>query len=364
MKVSLVVLLLGEVLKGAIACSFTGPDSFVESHESPNNITVAPDVTPYGARSCYLTPALNSSSDRAVLHGLNYIPLFMSGDVGNLPPDHLLLQNLRTTLIMIGDSTDREMVLAWCRTMAKARPELVKPWLRNSTTGRLISAGCTIPYDDARRSFSVANMHIFGTPLSRMKGFFRRGHLYAGNDSTSTPERIASVARPHVVTPALSLGSDEDPSFVTLHSCLWDVTGHLTGVPFSSNELRVYSEGIVAAAEAVRRTFPSSAFRFETCKEVNIAASNYSRSDILTVTRNQGLALDRTAQSTFLSNQSLNRWDDGRGEPGAGRQLVDGVIDARAVLAGYESEATDGLHYKGKAAVMLFNSILNEFFGM
>ena len=361
----------------AATCSFTGPGSFYHWMNA-SQMSMSPLV---GQRACL---ADGGGDERK---GIDYILALTHPSYWKLlPRGHALREKKRTTWLLVGDSTDRVAVFEWCRllkqkSLIKNRTR-VEPWsaapvgvrkqLGLSAEIEYAAAGCTVSdFGDGERKFSLASFSTFGvlnvselnacgragSPISSLPVACGHGEavkksslwiaqsmVLEEGDALETAPRIAQLSRRQTVGPALGLSPTEDPTFVTLHSCLWDMSSRVgnTGDWYRPSIMEKYRAGVLQMARSARSAYPTSSRWFSTCRPLAYQGLN----SYPTRTRHLQVALDSMARSAL------------RGR----RDLVEGLIDNWAVLTGLESYSTDGRHYTGSGAATMINAHLNEMF--
>ena len=359
----------------AATCSFTGPGSFYHWMNA-SQMSMSPLV---GQRACL---ADGGGDERK---GIDYVQALTHLSYWKLlPRGHALREKKRTTWLLVGDSTDRVAVFEWCRLLRE------KSWIKNRTRVESWSAapvgvrkelglsaeteyaGCTVSgFGDGERKFSLASFSTFGVlNVSEMEAcagsripslpaacgygeavkmsslWLAQMLVLEEGDALQTAPRIAQLSRRQIVGPALGLLPTEDPTFVTLHSCLWDMNSRVgnTGYWYRPSIMDKYRAGVLQMARSARNTYPTSSRWFSTCRPL-VGDKGLGR--FPTRTRQLQVALDSMARSSL------------RGR----RDLVEGLIDNWAVLTGLESYSTDGRHYTGSGAATMINAHLNEMFG-
>eukprot|EP00966_Prymnesium_polylepis_P331051 7386625-Prymnesium_polylepis.1 len=228
-------------------CAFTGAGSFYRWASWGNTSVV-------GLRSCVDE---HQREHRAV----DYTQVFADrGAWSRLPADHPLKTQRRTTWLQIGDSTEREATRDWCNQMqsvmrsipAGAPRPAVRRWVGTpigfgfGLSRPHLYDGCTISgFGDASqdRNFSLVAYMVFGVlnvremwntatgsdhSLSKPKPgssvWLAHSLVLKQGDPVDTPARIR-LSRVQVGKAALQLEASEGPTFLTLHSCLWDMNG-------------------------------------------------------------------------------------------------------------------------------------------
>ncbi len=241
------------------------------------------------------------------------------------------------------------MIATWCASLKRLHSNVTSTWKNLSINGRKNNYGCTIALPSGRR-FSVANMFHFGMDTDSQPKQSRK-LMSATRLSTEEPieavQRLEQVARSSVLQPAFH--SNHDPTFLTLHSCAWDMnrTPLNNGSFYEPTLLQRYAKHIARLIRAARVAFRTSSVILETCKPMNVldVRESTNRTSPTTRTRRLQIALDSMAH-LVAQTEGVN------------------IIDATAVLGGFEFWASDShkIHYAGKGANTLANAMLNELF--
>ena len=352
------------------ACSFTGAGSYFDFDRSRTGFYISCKENPACVREHLAWKDQHEPADSELIgmrvcttsgstrRGLNYFVALGPG-APQLPDGHELRTSNYTTWLLFGDSTDREMVRSWCGTMRRLHPTTTRLWNATSAISRhRNNVGCTIG-----GRFSVANMFHFGMDTSSQpphnQALMRNTSLFLDEPIESSDRLKHESARRSVITRAFN-DNGRDPTFITLHSCMWDMnrTPLNNATYYLPAKLQNYGRGLRQLVATARSSFPSSRILLTTCKPINQLDENplikgqpwdYKK---MTRTRRLQVALDSMMRHVAMTT----------GTP---------LIDANAVLGGFEYYASGrgvkgyikGVHYSGKGANTLFNAMLNEMFG-
>ena len=346
------------------------PDKLPPSSQQHHITSSSPEKVPQSREQQHLlfgtrvAECADSDGVRHVMRGLDYLRVFSHADgYQSLPAGHALLQRNHTTWLLIGDSTDRKIVGEWCNAVGKARQgsEGFKRFRNRTDLRGYQDNGCTV-HMSGNRSFSLTNFGTFGlfTPTNIRLATDESSNHAMEKPLLTTPSRIRQLARQQAAMPGLGLNRDDDPTIVTLGSCLWDMNSQEDNpsssplAPYSKGVVTHYREGLVEAARAARETFPGSALWWRTCMPMNKLDSldrQNKEANMPSRLRSLQVALDSQARSAVLANT------------GDGASHFAGLVDCSAVLIGFEHYAHDERHYYGSGARTLVNTMLNEFFG-
>lgn len=321
-------------------CSFLGHGSFYDFYDVQSRGLI-------GTRLC-LQEGSGSGGGMQRAHNL-FIALANAS--ARLPHSHPLLAREKTSWLLIGDSTENRVVSNWCDRMKQAVANATRRQDRCSKWFKLTCyPACSVEFEGAngkRHILALSFLMNFGMDASTYASSVAR-YKETKKDSVDAATRIRQLARTIVTTPPMALAANEEPTFVTIHSCLWDMqqTALMTDALYKPAAIRRYGTSLAAQIAAARETFPAAATFVSTCKPlpgiIPPPPSEYAPpwdGEVLNGTRSRATqaALDAMAQHVVSQSPQV------------------GLLYASAALQGFEHYATDGRHYEGAGATTLAN---------